>query len=173
MNIQHNHITLRALEPSDIEMLYKWENNTESWHVSNLHAPISKHNLLRYIEASHCDIWESKELRLIIENENQRAVGTIELFDFDPYHSRAGIGIMIYESSERRKGLALSTLETIALYARDELGIAQLYANILSTNIASLKLFEKASYKITGTKTNWIRTPIGWEDEYLLQKQLK
>ncbi|MBN1769077.1 MAG: GNAT family N-acetyltransferase [Prolixibacteraceae bacterium] len=170
MNIEYNNITLRALEPADVEMLYKWENTLESWHVSNLHAPISKHNLQRYIEASHRDVWESKELRLIIENEKKEAAGTIELFDFEPYHSRAGIGIMIYETNERRKGLALNALETMELYARNELGLAQLYANISATNRASLKLFEKAGYQITGTKTKWIRTPFGWEDEYLLQK---
>lgn len=170
MNIEYNNISLRALEPADIEMLYKWENTFESWHVSNLHAPISKHNLHRYIEASHRDVWESKELRLIIENEAKEAVGTIELFEFEPYHSRAGIGIMIYETGERRKGLALKALETIVLYARDELGLAQLYANISSTNLASLKLFEKAGYERTGIKTKWLRTPSGWEDEYLMQK---
>ena len=28
-------IRLRALEPDDVQVLYKWENDTEVWKVSN------------------------------------------------------------------------------------------------------------------------------------------
>ena len=40
-------IRLRALEPDDVQVLYKWENDTEVWKVSNTIVPFSKYMLLR------------------------------------------------------------------------------------------------------------------------------
>ena len=81
-----NHIIkLRALEPEDIDILYRWENDTDVWKVSNTIAPFSKYILRQFIENQKYDIYETKQLRLIIEAlETQKPVGTIDLFDIDP-----------------------------------------------------------------------------------------
>lgn len=172
MKLGNKQITLRALEPNDVELLYQWENDTRVWRVSNTHAPLSKFILANYIKSTNNDIWESKQLRLVIENEYQIPVGTVELFDFDPYHGRAGVGIMIFDDSEKRKGLASQTLDIIIEYSLVELGLNQLYANIAATNTASMQLFKKVGFEITGVKKQWLRTPTGWDDENLLQKKL-
>ncbi|HOO84356.1 MAG TPA: GNAT family N-acetyltransferase [Prolixibacteraceae bacterium] len=172
MTISSKNIRLRALEPSDVELLYNWENNPEVWRVSNTYAPLSKFILANYIKSNNADIWENKQLRLVIENEQEVAIGTVELFDFEPYHSRAGVGIVIFEHSERGKGKAVEALELLIEYSRNTLGISQLYVNVAESNITSLKLFEKLGFEITGRKKQWLRKPNGWEDEYILQKQL-
>ena len=172
MSLTNGNITLRALEPDDIELLYQWENDVSVWRVSNTHVPLSKFSLASYIKSSDRDIWESKELRLIIENAEHQPAGTIELFDFEPYHSRAGLGVMVYEQDERRKGIASQAIELIEEYALNELGLAQLYVNIAESNEASLKLFKKMGFGLAGTKRRWLRTLHGWEDEHLFQKFL-
>ena len=62
-------IRLRALEPEDVNILYKWENDTEIWKVSNTVAPFSKHMLRQFIENQQRDIYETRQLRLIIESK--------------------------------------------------------------------------------------------------------
>ena len=60
MNILENKdIKLRALEPGDIEILYKWENNEETWEVSNTKAPFSRYILKMYLENAYKDIYEN------------------------------------------------------------------------------------------------------------------
>ncbi len=171
-SLQYGHIILRALEPDDIDLLFSWENNTGIWQVSNTHAPFSKHILAKYIKDSSGDIYESKQLRLIIENEKKKPVGSIDLFDIDPYHQRAGIGILIHNTEERRKGYASDALKAISDYCLNFIGLRQLYANIQVSNEASLHLFKKAGFEISGVKKDWLRTLSGWEDELLLQKFL-
>ena len=170
--LKYNHISLRAMEPADINLLYDWENNTEIWEVSNTKTPMSKHILAKYISDSQGDIYELKQLRLIIENEHSVPVGTIDLFDLDPYHQRAGLGILIHSKSERRKGYASDALAAISAYCRNVIGIRQLFVNIGAMNEASLGLFKKAGFEITGTKKQWLKTFSGWEDEFFLQKFL-
>ena len=95
-------IRLRALEPDDVQVLYKWENDTEVWKVSNTIVPFSKYMLLQFIANQQRDIFETRQLRLIIESKQSgKPVGAIDLFDLDPYNCRAGVGILIYDKRIR------------------------------------------------------------------------
>lgn len=173
MMFENENIKLRALEPDDVELLYHWENDTSVWRVSNTHSPLSKFMLANYIKSSNADIWESKQLRLVIENGKGNAVGTIELFDFEPYHSRVGVGIIIFSQADRKKGFAIKALELIISYAETELGVNQLYANIAESNEASIQLFQKLGFVLSGIKKQWLRRPNGWENELIFQRLSK
>lgn len=163
-------ISLRPLEPSDIELLYLWENNLEIWEVSNTKAPFSKHILAQYILESAKDIYETKQLRLIIQNEKMEAVGAVDLFDFEPYHLRAGVGILIHNKTDRNKGYASNALQALSNYSFEIIGLKQLYANISTDNINSIKLFENSGFQEVGVKVDWIRSTTGWKNEIMLQK---
>ena len=171
-HLTYGKISLRAIEPDDIELLYQWENNMEIWNVSNTRTPFSKYILAEYLKESAKDIYETKQLRLIIQNENSEAVGAVDLFDFDPYHMRAGIGILIHDEENRNHGYATDALNAIFDYALEILGLKQLYANIASKNEVSIRLFEKAGFEKIATKKNWLKTLNGWEDEVFMQKML-
>ncbi len=165
-------ITLRALEEEDIELLYKWENDMDIWEVSNTLTPFSRYQLKKYIEQAQLDIFQTKQLRLIIdleENEKTLTVGLIDLFDFDPYHQRAGIGIII-NKHYRQKGYALEALNMLVEYSFSTLGLHQLYANISENNLASIALFKKADFIESGIKKEWRKTKDGFIDELFFQK---
>ncbi|HUX53235.1 MAG TPA: GNAT family N-acetyltransferase [Williamwhitmania sp.] len=173
-SLQSSNIRLRALEPGDVDLLYSWENNMEIWSVSNTITPFSKYILKKYIDSSHLDIYETKQLRLIIEAKNQSSlmfhpVGAIDLFDFDPYHSRAGIGILIHNAEERNKGYATEALKLLVKYSFETLHLHQLFCNIASSNLPSLQIFQRMGFKVIGIKEQWLKTAIGWDDELMLQ----
>lgn len=170
--LQHGKISLRPIEPEDIDLLYQWENNMEIWEASNTRTPFSKYILAQYIKESARGIYDTKQLRLIIENENKKLVGAVDLFDFEPYHLRAGVGIMIHNSSDKNKGYATDALAALSNYALNVLGVKQLYANIAEDNSVSIKLFDKAGFKKSGLKKNWLKTKDGWKDEIFVQKML-
>lgn len=168
--LTHGKIALRSLEPEDVDLLYRWENNMEIWELSNTRSPFSRHILAEYIKHSARDIYATKQLRLIIENWERHPVGAVDLFDFDPYHMRAGVGILIHNKEDRNKGYASDTLSALAEYAVGSLGLKQLYANIGADNEVSIKLFEKAGFIRNGVKKYWLKTSAGWKDEYFFQK---
>ncbi len=45
--LEKNGVRLRALEPSDVEILYQWENDPAVWGVSHTLLPFSRHTLER------------------------------------------------------------------------------------------------------------------------------
>ena len=167
--LSDNKIILRAIEPEDIELIYTWENDPEIWEVSHTLVPYSKYILALYIKNADKDIYESKQLRLMIDTTGGKTIGAIDLFDFDPYHSRAGIGLLIHKEEDRSKGYASAALELLISYSFYKLNIHQLYVNIEAGNNISLSLFKKHGFKICGTKNDWLRTDSGWKDEVMLQ----
>lgn len=168
MMIKGKNIYLRALEPSDIDLLYQWENDTDTWKVSNTVAPFSRYILEQYILNSHQDIYSSRQLRLMICGINGRSVGCIDLFDFEPSHGRAGVGVLV-AGSERQNGFASEALELLIKYCFNTLNLRQLYCNILTDNEPSIKLFLKHNFEIMGTRKQWVRVNDSWQDEYFLQ----
>jgi diamine N-acetyltransferase len=172
--LENSIVKLRAPELPDIDLLYTWENNMDIWKVSNTLTPFSRFVLKKYIETAHLDIWETKQLRLIIDAKNQSSlmfvsVGLIDLFDFDPFHLRAGIGILIANSEYRQKGYATEALKLTIRYAFETLQLHQLYCNISSDNTISLQLFQNVGFGVVGTKKEWLKTKNGWQDEIMLQ----
>ncbi len=162
-------VNLRALEPEDLQFLFNTENNPENWEISSTQVPFSKDILKRYLENAHLDIYEAKQLRLVIENTTTlQAVGMIDLFDFDPMHQRAGIGILI-NKEEQKKGYASDALDLLITYAFKHLNLHQLYANITSDNTKSCRLFEKFNFQYIGTKKDWIFNYPTYKDEKMYQ----
>jgi diamine N-acetyltransferase len=164
-------IKLRAPEKSDLELLYEWENNTSFWHIGATITPFSKHVLSKYLEIAHLDLFEAKQLRLMIDlkPDGGRTIGSIDLFDYEPFHERVGVGILIADLSDRGRGYASEALELLIHYTFDLLGLHQLYCNVSADNEISLKLFQKHGFKIVGLKKAWSRRGNTWNDEYLLQ----
>jgi diamine N-acetyltransferase len=172
--IENGTVKLRAPEQSDIDLLYVWENNMDIWKVSNTITPFSRFVLKKYIETAHLDIWETKQLRLIIEAKDQSSlmfnpVGLIDLFDFDPFHLHAGIGILIANSEYRQKGYATEALKLMIRYSFETVQLHQLYCNIASDNTISLQLFLNVGFEVIGTKKEWLKVMNGWQDEVMLQ----
>lgn len=170
--LQFGKVRFRALEPEDLDLLFEWENDTSIWEVSNSFEPFSRYMLARYIKESRRDIFESKQLRMIIETLEGEAVGAIDLFEFDPFNLRAGVGILIHDEQHRKLGYAADALTLICQYATDFLRLHQLYANIGEDNPASITLFTKNGFELCGTKKDWRNTSEGFRAELMFQKIL-
>jgi diamine N-acetyltransferase len=171
MYLETENIRLRPLEPEDLEILYVWENDTNIWNVSNTIVPYSRYALKQYLENAHKNIFETGQLRLMIEDKStNRAIGTVDLFDFDPMHSRTAFGVLIYSENYRRQGFATESLNLIIDYCFNVLLLHQVYCNVDENNHKSVKMLVNLGFEIAGTKKQWIKTEKGWQNEILFQK---
>jgi diamine N-acetyltransferase len=167
--IENEHIKLRAPEPEDLDFLYETENDTSLWEVSSTLKPYSAYILREYLKNSHKDIFEAKELRLMIDEKSDGStIGMIDLFDFDPLHRRAGVGIMLSEN-KRQQGYASEALQLLIDYSFNLLKINQLYCNIIREHQNSIRLFESKGFIKTGVKKAWINGSDGFKDVLFFQ----
>ena len=167
--LENDLIKLRALEPEDLDVLFRWENDTELWAYGTTLAPYSKFALREYISEARNDIFQSHQLRLmIVLKENNEAIGTIDLYDFDPINLRAGVGILL-DSGHRGKGFGSQVLKLIQDYAFIFLHLRQLYAYIPQSNTSSMKLFTNCGYTKSGCLEQWLKCGDRFEDVDILQ----
>ena len=173
LNLQGDHIYLRALEPTDLDFLYSLENDTALWEVSGTSTPYSKQVLQLYLDNAHRDIYDVKQLRLCICNRtNNEVVGLIDLFDFDPKNNRAGVGIVVAKEDSRNKGIGTEAINLMSKYAMRALDLRQLYANVSEDNLVSIRLFEKLGFEMVGVKKDWLYNEGIYKNEVLFQKIL-
>jgi len=163
-------IFLRALEPSDVELLYQWENDPEIWKISQTLTPYSKYTLKQFIESAQEDIFSTKQVRFMINLlHSKQTVGILDIFDIDFINSRAGMGILI-DKNFRNQEIGAEAVSLALTYLFDTLHLHQIYCNVLNNNSISLKLFEKCGFSVVGIKKDWVKMQSGFQDVVLLQR---
>lgn len=169
-------IKLAALEPEDLELLYTIENSPALWSVGTSNVPYSRYALRDYIATQQHDIYADRQLRLVIrvvedegaEKLSSRAVGLIDLFNFDPMHQRAEMGIAILRE-EQGRGYAAEAVRQLADYSRCVLSLRQLYCVVPCSNNRSLNMLRKTGFCNENILKEWLKTADGMEDAIHMQ----
>jgi len=169
--LENGQIFLRAVEPEDIDFLYKSENDTSVWRYGVTLVPYSRFAIRQYISDAQNDIFTNKQFRFIIcLKPDGKPVGTIDLFDFDPHHQRASVGIMIHDCQNQHHGYASQSLQLLMDYSFSFLHLHQLHCSIAADNTQSISLFTKAGFVQCGRLTDWLKTADGYIDQIEFQK---
>ena len=163
-------IEMRAVEPEDLDALYRWENDSSLWIYGSTVSPFSRYLLKQYIESYTADITRDKQLRLIImRKESRQVIGAIDCFDYDITNRKAAIGLLI-DPDHKRQGFGRDALETFIEYAFRFLHLHQLYVHIPVCNTASIALFRTCGFHESTRLKDWIRLPQGYTDALIFQK---
>jgi len=164
---------LREMESSDASLLLVWENNPDNWRVSGTEVPFSLFEMHQFI-ANASNVQENKQLRLMIcDTSSMLAIGTLDLFEMNFRHKRAGVGILINDMEHRRKGYALESLILLEDYVQRHFGITNLFCGVQADNTASIELFKKAKYEHVGTRLDWYVEGTHKTDELMFQRILE
>ena len=165
-----DNIILRTPLLSDLDDLLNWENDLKNNQHTDVPVFYTPSQIEDFLNSDH-DLLLQNQIRYIIEL-NSSAVGCIDLYDYDMVNSRAGVGIYV-DSNFRNKGIASKSLELLKSISMEKYLIYNLYADIMSGNKASIKIFEKANFIKNGIKSNWIRTESSFEDVLFYQCVLR
>ena len=147
-------LTLRALEPGDVDTRYLWENDVSEWYSRQNMTPASRYQIWQYIHSYDGSLYGGNQLRMMACLADGIPVGTVDLYDIDAANRRAWVGIYI-APQWRGCGYARETLRQISQYAYDHLAIAHLAAEVAADNEPSCRLFEAAGYRLGGCLHAW------------------
>ncbi|MFA5573593.1 MAG: GNAT family N-acetyltransferase [Brumimicrobium sp.] len=168
--LQGDKIFLRQVDEADVNKILLWENDIENWRFSDSIAPFSLIEIQEYVRTAS-QIYQNQQLRMMIcLSDSQMPIGTIDLYEVNFKHQRAGVGILIYGKEHRGKGYASESLKIIEKYAKEVLGLTQLFCDIHADNKNSIELFLKNGFEQTGRKKNWFRNKNGFMDVLFYQK---
>ncbi len=168
--ITNDIISLRAVEPEDLDFLYKIENEPSMWIHSARKEPYSRYAIRQYIE--HCDrsVFERGQLRFIITAGGE-TVGTIDIFEFDYNNRKSEFGIFI-APDYRKRNYAVQAIALLSEYCKTFLGLHQLYGMVETNNTASLRTLVKSGFSHKATLKDWLFFDSRYYDVDVLQKIL-
>ena len=161
-------IKLRALEPEDLDELYAIENDREIWDAGLTNVPYSRYALHDYIARQQADIYADRQVRLVVENAEKIVVGLVDLFDFNPQHRRAELGIVV-KKTFRGQGYGQAAIAKMLDDARKTLHLHQIYAIVDAENHDSQRLFHQVGFEEKNRLNDWLFDGENYRDAVFLQ----
>jgi diamine N-acetyltransferase len=161
-------VLLRAVEPTDADLLYCWENDTSLWRFGNPVSPYSHYHLEKFIETAG-DIFTMGQMRLMIDLvDGSATVGCVDLFDYDPRSRRAEVAILV-DVAHQGNHYGKEALNLLSDYVFNHLHFHQLYAYVGEDNEVSRNLFSCAGFSEVALLKDWFCNG-SWENCFLYQK---
>jgi len=150
--IKGKFVTLRAIEERDLEMLRELINDPEIEQAvsTGMSFPVSSYQQSLWFEQVSRD---HDTLRLVIETEEDGAVGFIGIKDINWKNRTCFPMLKLSKGKARRKGVATDAMMALMQYAFMELGFHRLDGAIVADNVASQRLFfERLGWKKEGVR---------------------
>ncbi|MCB0335647.1 MAG: GNAT family N-acetyltransferase [Bdellovibrionales bacterium] len=143
-------IRLRAIEPADAELFFRWNQDSErARNINFLPAPSSLEAVKSWTQEMSKKGGDRSPHHLIIENSDNIAVGGIATLKCDEVNGTFSIGFDI-SSDHRRKGYAEEAVNLVLRYYFNELRFQKVTSHIYEFNEGSIKLHEKLGFKKEG-----------------------
>jgi diamine N-acetyltransferase len=168
--VETENLKLRVPEPEDAPLIFQWENDPDVWRHGSHHLPFSLQQIKDYINAIK-DVFSDKQIRFMIDLKSGPCIGMVDLFDYEPLHQRAAVGVLL-DKDYRNNGYAGQAIQLLMTYASEQLGLHQIHCSIRSGNEQSIRLFEKNGFKKIATLPQWLRKGKGWENELIYSRVL-
>ncbi len=144
-NLYFEELSVKDITPSYVNAL----NDPEVVRLTGArHKQWNKENVKKYVIESN--IKNVSQLIGIFLKKNDKHIGNIRLFNFNFYHKRVELGLMIFNKTEWSKGYGTESLNAISTYVFEILKLHRICADYYAINIGSAKIFKKAGFIVEG-----------------------
>lgn len=167
MNLKGKKVTLRAIEPTDLEFLRSMMNDEAiSDGVIGLSFPVSSAMQEKWYQSI---LQDHDNYRFIIETEKDGAVGLVTMGDIDwvnrVVHST---GIKVDSKKITESGIALDAMTTMFKFIFYQLNLNRIEGTVLIDNVQANALNKLLGYTIEGTLRQAIYRNGKYHDVYFL-----
>ena len=140
-------VVLRALEMEDLPSCHRWINDWEVKHNIAALYPLSMTEEERWYQG----VMERKDGRLFaIAAEDDKLIGTIDLFHMS-LEDRAGeLGMMIGEKDYWGKGYGSDAVRTLLRFAFDTVNLHRIELRAFEFNDRAIRCYERCGFKREG-----------------------
>ncbi|MFM1998441.1 MAG: hypothetical protein RL204_388 [Bacteroidota bacterium] len=143
-------IYLRPVSMRDFRVIHEWENNPEFWPVTGTPGPFSEEDIEEFIRTSG-NLFSQHQMRwMICSKRDDQPIGALDVFEYSETEKSAGIGILIADSQNRKRGFANQALASFCKFAFETLKMKSLHCIIHPENTSSIQLFERNQFQAKG-----------------------
>ncbi len=167
MNLKGKIVTLRAMELEDQELLREMMNDPEiEKMVGGYSFPISKIQQNKWLESNQNN---QNQIRLVIDTNEDGAVGFANIINIDWKNRSAFHGIKIVNKKFMRRGIGTDTVMAVMKYAFEELQLNRLDGSIIVYNEPSRRLYcDRCGWKVEGVRRKAVFKNNKYHDELIV-----
>lgn len=161
-------VYFRALEPEDYKISVKWRNDDEI--NSMIGGPkyfVSSEYEKKWVENKILGNSTDTALAVCLK-ENKKYIGNVYLSEIDWINRSGRCPILIGDKNERGKGFATEAQLLILKFAFYERGLNRVFAHVLESNKASLRMYEKCGYQKEGILRHSVYKNGKFENQFIL-----
>ena len=160
-------ITLRALQPGDIEPLLALFNDSD-WqaHVSGPYRPMLADQLIEWARS-----WSTPVHILFVADLRGRAIGFAQLINVDIVNRHAE-GAVVLDRDHRNGIYGAALMRAVHTYAKNTLNLRRIRARVSMKNEAAYRLCGWFQYRHVGILEEHIYSGGQWHDVMLMEKSL-
>lgn len=153
-DLESDVVRLRPLAEADLRLTLAWRNqdHVRRWFFHSDVITPAQHRAWYDSYAQRDD-----DFVYIIEEKAPvlRPVGQVALYHFDWERKRAEFGrLMIGEADAKGKGLARAATGLLLDEAFNDLGLSEVYLEVLADNVPALAVYEACGFQVTGRHQN-------------------
>ena len=165
---QDHLVRLRAAEPDDWELLWRWNQDSDLLrHLEHVHPPQSQAAVRRWLEETATRQPKDDEFGATIENLAGEPVGGLGTHHCDPGNGTFSYGLSIARE-HRRRGYARAALGLVLRYFFEERRYRKAWVHVYSFNEASLHLHEHLGFQREGRLRQMLFTQGRYHDIIVL-----
>ncbi len=147
---QTSRIRLRAIEPSDAEILFRWNQDSDrARFLDFVWPPTSLASVQAWTEEKSKGHLEDERFHWMIETLSCQPIGTISTHNCNPHTGTFSYGIDI-ASDQRRQGYATEAIWLVLRYYFLELRYQKVTVPVHADNLASIRLHEALGFQREG-----------------------
>ncbi len=143
-------VTLRPLQESDALTSWRWRNDAHIWHFTGnrpdtaITAEMEREWIRKVLTRT-----DEKRFAICVDGA-QSYVGNVQLTGITP--TEAEFHIFIGERAVHGKGVGTRATRLMLDYARDTLGLQQVYLRVHPANVAAIRAYEKCGFEAAASQ---------------------
>ena len=151
-------VCLRAIEPDDAELFYRWNLDSErARYLDFVWPPTSMESVRTWVHEQTRKKLVNDSYHWVIQNMSGEAVGSISTHDCDPHNGTFSYGVDIVQE-HRGNGYAGEAIRIVLKYYFRELRYQKATIPVHADNPASIRLHEKLNFKLEGRLRRMVYT---------------
>ena len=144
-------IRLRAREPEDEPLLFRWFNDAEVTEHLAMRYPLSHAKEREFIESQKAPGYQHAGFAVETLAEGE-LIGGVDLLATSPENRSARLGIAIGDKARWDGGYGTDTMRTVCRFGFDTMNLHRIELDVYADNLRAQHVYEKVGFRVEGRR---------------------
>lgn len=144
-------VRLRAREPEDEPLLYRWFNDPEVTEWLAMRYPLSHAQEREFIESQKAPGYQHAGFAVETLAEAE-LIGGVDLLGTSPENRSARLGIAIGDKARWDGGYGTDTMRVVCRFGFEMMNLHRIELDVYADNLRAQRVYEKVGFRVEGRK---------------------